>query len=197
VNIVLATGNPHKREEMAWIIADLGLPLAIVDSPVPLPEVEEDGTTLAENAAKKAAAVCRATGLPALADDTGLEIDALGGEPGVYAARWAGPGCVYADNVAKALRELKGVPAALRTARFRCVVALCRHPGGEPLLAEGRVEGRIAESPSGEGGFGYDPIFWLPERGCSLAALAEEEKNRISHRYRALAALGELLAAES
>jgi len=132
--------------------------------------------------------------MPALADDTGLEIDALGGAPGHHAARWAGPECVAADNVAKALRELGGVPEAERTARFRCVMALVDPSGAaEPLVAEGRVEGRIAEALSGEGGFGYDPIFYLPEQGCTLAELGEAEKNRLSHRFRALAALGELL----
>ncbi len=192
--IVIATGNAHKKMEIAAIVAELGLPLEIVEPGVDLPEVDEDGDTLEYNALKKAREVAEATGMPALADDTGLEIDALGGAPGHHAARWAGPECVAADNVAKALRELGGVPEAERTARFRCVMALVDPSGAaEPLVAEGRVEGRIAEALSGEGGFGYDPIFYLPEQGCTLAELGEAEKNRLSHRFRALAALGELL----
>ena len=194
MRVVLATGNPHKVEEIRAIARELALPLEIVDPPADMPPVVEDGDTLAANAIKKAVAVCRALGLPALADDTGLEIDALGGAPGLHAARWAGPEQDFAANVAKALRELAGVPAEKRTARFRCVVALCERPDAPPLLAEGRVEGAIAEAPSGEGGFGYDPVFYLPERGLTLAEIPAGEKNRLSHRYRALAALGEKLA---
>jgi XTP/dITP diphosphohydrolase len=189
VKLVIATGNAHKREEIAAIAAELGLPFSIVVPPAPLPEVLEDGDSLEANAAKKAREVAAAVGLPALADDTGLEIDALGGAPGIYAARWAGPEGDARKNIAKALRELYGVPEALRTARFRCVMALCRDPAEPPLFAEGRVEGRIAESPSGTEGFGYDPIFYLPDRGCTLAELPADTKNRLSHRYRALADL--------
>ncbi|MBN2172404.1 MAG: RdgB/HAM1 family non-canonical purine NTP pyrophosphatase [Candidatus Krumholzibacteriota bacterium] len=195
VRVVLATGNPHKVAEIRAIVRELDLPLEIVDPPAALPPVVEDGATLEANAVKKAAAVCRALGMPALADDTGLEIDALGGAPGLRAARWAGPEQDFAANVAKALGELAGVPAERRTARFRCVVALCMNPDAAPLLAEGRVEGRIAEAPAGAGGFGYDPIFYLPERELTLAEIPAGEKNRLSHRYRALAALGEKLRA--
>ena len=193
MRIVLATGNPHKRQEIARILVELGLPLILVDPPRPLPEVVEDGTSLAENATRKAVAVARALGMATLADDTGLAIDALNGEPGIHAARWAGPECIAANNVAKALRLLAGVPVERRSARFLCVVALCVDPDAPPLLAEGRLEGHIAEAAAGAGGFGYDPIFYLPDRGCTLAELAEGEKNRLSHRYRALAALGKIL----
>ncbi len=194
MRIILATGNAHKKEEIGRIIAELGLPLTIVEPGVKLPEVIEDGDTLEANALKKAREVAGALGMIALADDTGLEIDALGGAPGHHAARWAGPECVAADNVAKALRDLEGVAGAERAARFRCVMALVS-PAGETLqIAEGVVEGRIAETAAGGGGFGYDPIFYLPEQGCSMAELDESEKNRLSHRYRALAALGEQLA---
>lgn len=192
--IVIATGNAHKKLEIAAIVAELGLPLEIVEPDAALPEVDEDGDTLEYNALKKAREVAEAVGMPALADDTGLEIDALGGAPGHHAARWAGPDCIAADNVAKALKELHGVPEARRTARFRCVMALVDPSGAaEPLVAEGRVEGVIAETVSGSGGFGYDPIFFLPEQGCTLAELGEDEKNRLSHRFRALEALGKLL----
>ncbi len=194
MRIILATGNAHKKAEIGRIVTELGLPLTIVEPGVKLPEVIEDGDTLEANALKKAREVAGALGMIALADDTGLEIDALGGAPGHHAARWAGPDCKAADNVAKALRDLEGVAGAERTARFRCVMALVS-PAGETLqIAEGVVEGRIAETAAGGGGFGYDPIFYLPEQGCSMAELDESEKNRLSHRYRALAALGELLA---
>ncbi len=194
MKLVLATGNAHKRREIGAIVAALGLPLELVDPGVPLPEVEEDGDTLAANAVKKARTVALALGLPALADDTGLEVDALGGAPGHHAARYAGPECDAVKNVAKLLAALAGVPAARRTARFRCVMALVVDPRGEPLLGEGRVEGLIAEASSGGGGFGYDPVFWLPERSCTLAELPEAEKNALSHRQRALADLGRRLA---
>jgi XTP/dITP diphosphohydrolase len=196
VKIVLATGNAHKRQEIAEIVDRLQLPLTIVEPPIPLPEVIEDGDTLEANAIKKALEVCRAVGLPALADDTGLEIDFLGGEPGIYAARWAGPDCDFKQNIAKALKGLAGVPADKRTARFRTVVALVTDPGSEPILAQGRVEGVIAEQELGGGGFGYDPIFFLPEIGKSMAELTEMEKNRLSHRFRALEQLGQVLGAE-
>ncbi len=193
MKVVLATGNPHKREEMERIVAELGLPLAIVDPPAPLPEVIEDGGTLEANAVKKAVEVAAATGMPALADDTGLEIDALGGRPGLYSARYAGSDCDPAANIAKVLAELAGVPEQERGARFRCVMALCPGPGEAPMITEGIVEGRICDAPVGGGGFGYDPVFFLPEQGCTMAELPADVKNRLSHRYRALAALGELL----
>lgn len=193
MKLVLATGNAHKREEMAAIIAALGLPLTVVAPAGSLPEVVEDGDTLEANAIKKARTVALALGLPALADDTGLEVDALGGAPGHHAARYAGPEQDAAKNVAKLLAALGGVPLPRRTARFRCVVALVVDPRGEPLLGEGRVEGLIAEARAGAGGFGYDPVFWLPESSCTLAELPEAAKNALSHRYRALADLGRRL----
>ncbi len=192
--IILATGNMHKVEEIARIVADLDLPLEITMPFAPLPDVVEDGDSLEANAAKKACEIAAAVGGATLADDTGLEIDALGGAPGILAARWAGPECDAKQNVAKALRELEGVPEAERTARFRCVIALCPGPGEAPLFAEGKVEGRIALAASGDEGFGYDPIFFLPERGCTMAELGDAEKNQLSHRYRALVQLGKLLA---
>jgi len=189
VRVVLATRNPHKVAEISAICAELGLPLSIEAPPADLPETVEDGDTLEANAAKKAREAAAFCGCAALADDTGLEIDALGGAPGHHAARWAGPEQDAARNVAKALRELAGVPEGKRTARFRTVVALCPGPREGCLLAEGRVEGRILEERRGVGGFGYDPIFLVPELGRSLAELDEAEKNRLSHRFRALEAL--------
>ena len=196
MKVVLATKNPHKVEEIAAIGRELGWSLEIVAPPADLPETVEDGDTLEANAVKKAREAADFCGCAALADDTGLEIDALGGAPGHQAARWSGPECDHRKNVAKALSELEGVAAAERTARFRTVVALCPGPGEDCLLAEGRVEGAIAGERRGEGGFGYDPVFLIPELGRTLAELPAEEKNRLSHRFRALEALAAKLARE-
>jgi len=189
VKVVLATKNPHKVDEIRAICAELGLPLEIEAPPADLPETVEDGDTLEVNAAKKAREAADFCGCAAMADDTGLEIDALGGAPGHHAARYAGPEHDHRKNTAKALRELAGLPEAERTARFRTVVALCPGPGEDCIFAEGRVEGRISEAERGEGGFGYDPIFFIPELGKTLAELDAGEKNRLSHRFRALEAL--------
>jgi XTP/dITP diphosphohydrolase len=154
--------------------------------------VDEPYGTLRENAVHKARAVVTFTGLTALADDTGLEVEALGGAPGVYTARYAGPGATYADNVAKLLSELDGIDE--RSARFRTVVALVG-TDGTTVTAEGALDGRIAQAPRGAHGFGYDPVFEVAERGDrTLAELPEDEKNQISHRARALHRLAELLA---
>lgn len=185
--LVLGTQNPDKLVEVREIVAGMGLASEIVEG-LSWPEVAETGATLEENALLKATAVTEATGLPALADDTGLEVSALGGEPGVHTARYAGPDASYADNVAKLLRELVG--AADRSARFVTVVALAL-PDGESVTAEGAVEGRIAEARRGKGGFGYDPVFEV--EGVTLAEMGPEAKNRLSHRARALRALGEVL----
>jgi XTP/dITP diphosphohydrolase len=156
-----------------------------------LDEVEETGATFAANAALKAQAAVRATGLPALADDSGLEVDALGGEPGVRSARWAGM-VTAAERNALLLRRLKDVPEAQRGARFVCVIAVC-HPDGRSAAARGEISGRITWEPLGDGGFGYDPLFLLPEVGRTYAQLTPEEKNSRSHRARAFAALQPLL----
>ena len=153
----------------------------------------KDFKTYATNTRLKAQAFAVASGLLTLADDSGLEVDALRGAPGVLSSRYASPGTSDSQRVDYLLSKLVDVLWEQRTARFRCVMALCAGPGCEPLLAEGRVEGRIAFAPAGAEGFGYDPIFYLPERGCTLAQLPAAEKNRLSHRYRALAALGEKL----
>ena len=192
--LCLATRNPHKLQEIRAVLADLGvrLPLVGMDDFPACPEVVEDEPTLEANAAKKARETCACTGLPTLADDTGLEVEALGGAPGVFSARWAGPGCTYADNNAKLLSALDGVPEPGRTARFRCVMALAI-PGTTATppavrLFEGRIDGRITRQPRGIAGFGYDPVFWVDEAGCTLAELSAAAKNSLSHRARALAA---------
>lgn len=190
--LVLATRNPGKVREMAALLADLGVTMRSLFDVPGAPEVEEDGRTFAENAVKKAETIARFTGLPALADDSGLEVDALGGAPGVFSARYAGEGASDAANNEKLLAALAGVPAERRTARYRCVLALAA-PGMPTVTVEGVCEGRIAEQPRGTGGFGYDPLFYLPGRGKTMAELRPEEKNAISHRGQALRRLKALL----
>ena len=159
------------------------------------PDVEETGSTLEENARIKASALAAAIGLPAIADDTGLEVDALDGAPGIYAARYAGPDATYADNLAKLLRELEGVYPTLRTARFATVAIAC-WPDGREVSVRGEVEGVIAATPAGDSGFGYDPVFVPTEGdGRSFAQMTAGEKHAISHRGRAFAKLAEALSA--
>ncbi len=188
----MASANPDKVEEIALLMADVA---HILPRPAEVPDVIEDADTLEGNARLKAVAICNATGLPAIADDTGLEIDHLEGAPGVYTARFAGENATYADNVAKTLAVLRGVPEGDRTARFR-TVALLRFPDGRELIGEGVVEGKIAREATGDGGFGYDPIFVPDEgQGLSFAQMHPNTKHAISHRGRALRALkGELSA---
>lgn len=180
---VVATANPDKATEIAAILDGFDL----VPRPPDVPEVEETGTTLVENARLKAAALVAATGIAAIADDTGLEVDALGGAPGVYSSRYAGPAATYADNVAKLLDELAGETE--RRARFR-TVALAVFPDGREVAAEGVVDGRIAQEARGTTGFGYDPVFVADEGdGRTFAEMASAEKHAISHRGRAFRAL--------
>jgi XTP/dITP diphosphohydrolase len=187
VKFVLATFNRDKARELIALLARPGLEIVpIADWPGAMAP-EETGGTLLENARIKARAALALTGLPAIADDTGLEVDALGGAPGVHAARYAGPGATYADNVAKLLDRLASVPERGRTARFRTTCVAC-FPGGREIVADGVLEGRIGAALSGANGFGYDPIFVLPD-GRTLAELSDAEKNRDSHRARALKAL--------
>jgi XTP/dITP diphosphohydrolase len=194
--LVLATRNRDKVSEMQRLFADLpldGLRCAL-DFP-DLEEVEETGTTLAENALLKARAVAEATGLMSVADDTGLFVDALEGAPGIYAARYAGEGCTYADNREKLLRELASIPSP-RRARFKTAMALVDprgEDGASEHLVEGVLEGEILSEMRGEGGFGYDPVFYLPAEGRTLAEMAIEEKNKISHRAQAAAAMHQYL----
>jgi XTP/dITP diphosphohydrolase len=191
---VLASMNPDKRRELQELLGLPGVTLRSLDEFPHAAAPEEHGATLIENARIKAGAACALTGLPAIADDTGLEVDALGGEPGVRAARFAGPDATDAQNCALLLARLRGVPAERRTARFRCVMA-ARWPDGWEAVAEGVLEGRITEAPRGEQGFGYDPLFEAEGLGLTLAELSPAEKNEISHRARAARALGSRLAA--
>jgi XTP/dITP diphosphohydrolase len=185
-DVVLATANPHKAEEMTAVLREAGF--TVRPRPEGVEEVDETADTLEANALLKAQALAAATGSAAVADDTGLFVDALGGRPGVHSARYAGPGATYADNVAKLLEDLAGV-AAPRRAHFRTVIALA-YPDGRSLTVEGVLDGQILTAARGEGGFGYDPVFEADETpGRTLAELSAQEKNRISHRGRALGAL--------
>ena len=190
--IVLATRNRHKGEELAALLEGLGIRIRTLADFPDAPEVEEDGATCEANAIKKAREIARATGLTAVADDTGLEVDALGGRPGVYAARYAGEHATYADNCRKLLEELRGVPRTNRTARFITVAAIAS-PGGDVQVAQGVLPGLITELPVGDRGFGYDPVFMVPDSGKTLAELTPGEKNRISHRSKAFALVRKLL----
>jgi XTP/dITP diphosphohydrolase len=186
--LVLATFNRHKAAEILAILPRLPLKIrTLADFPGAVPAVE-DGATLEENALKKALAAARFTGLPALADDTGLEVDALAGAPGVRSARYAGETASYEQNNALLLASLAKVPAEKRSARFACVVALAL-PSGITAAARGTLEGAIALAPRGAKGFGYDPLFLVGEGPLTLAELSEEAKNALSHRARALAAI--------
>lgn len=192
-DLMLATGNPGKVRELRDLLAlHLDLTSAALltprDWPAPLPDVAEMGATFAENARLKAEALAAATGLPALADDSGLCVDALGGAPGLYSARWAGAGASDADRNTKLLLALADVPPERRTAHFICAIALAL-PSGRTVLAEGVCEGLILDTPCGVDGFGYDPLFLLPAVGRTMAELTAEEKNRLSHRALAISRL--------
>lgn len=193
MNLVLATNNRDKVREMRHALDGLAVRILTRDDYPGIPEVVEDGATLAENSLKKARALCEATGLPAVADDTGLEVDALDGAPGVFSSRFAGPDVTYEENVQELLRRMKGVPGPKRTARFRCVIALVE-PSGAEILVEGICEGMILDAPRGVGGFGYDPVFLIPSRDRTFAELSVEEKNEISHRGLAMARMRRVLS---
>jgi XTP/dITP diphosphohydrolase len=182
--IVLSTRNRDKLTEFEQALQSLPIQLICAADLPGAPEVEEDGATLQENALKKARALHRFSGLPTVADDTGLEVDALEGAPGVYSSRYAGPEATYADNVERVLFELQGLPSSLRTARFRCIIAYVDKERQETF--EGVCEGVIIDEPRGSAGFGYDPIFLVPELGRTFAEMSLEEKNQISHRGIAL-----------
>jgi XTP/dITP diphosphohydrolase len=191
-DIVLATRNRHKGAEIAELLAGLGLTIRTLDEFPHAPEVVEDGATCEANAVKKAREIAAATGLPTVADDTGLEVDALGGRPGVYAARYAGEQATYEDNCRKLIHELSGVPTGKRTARFITVAALA-FPSNGVRVTTGELPGLITDAPAGSQGFGYDPVFFVLELGKTLAELSSEEKNRVSHRAKAFMKLRELL----
>ena len=184
--LVLASGNPGKLRELSAILGELGYQLH-AQSEFEVEEVAETGTTFVENAIIKARHAAALTGLPTLADDSGIEVDALDGAPGVYSARFSGADADDAANNALLVNKLRDIPATQRTARYRAVIVLMRHAADpSPLICEGSWEGMIQMEPAGEGGFGYDPYFFLPDRGCTSAQLSASEKNRLSHRGAAL-----------
>lgn len=193
-SLVLATNNQHKVKEIKAILKKAGIKLRVLtlDAFPKKPPVVEDRQTLRGNAAKKAREVARQTGHYALSDDTGLFIRALKGRPGVYSARFAGEHCTFDDNNRKVMRLMKNIPLARRQASFRCVAALAS-PKGKVVSVEGRLEGRIALSPRGKEGFGYDPIFEVVTLGRTFAELGPRIKNKISHRARAFAQVPTLL----
>jgi XTP/dITP diphosphohydrolase len=185
--LVVASKNPDKVAEIEQVLDELGLAGEIVRG-LDWPDVEETGETLEENALLKARAVMESVGLPALADDTGLEVDSLGGMPGVRTARFAGAGASYQDNVDLLLREMAGIEN--RRAQFRTAVALVM-PDGSEMVVDGLLDGVIADAPRGDGGFGYDPVFEVADR--TLSEMGVAQKNTLSHRARALRALAEAL----
>ncbi len=190
--LVVATSNQGKLREIRALLEPLGIRVVSAREAGFKGDIEEVGESFEENARLKAETVARALGKPALADDSGLEVDALGGAPGVRSARYAGEGATDEANNRKLLEALRGLPPEQRGARFVCVMCLVT-PQGRCITARGELAGRIALEPRGEGGFGYDPVFELPELGVSVAEISPEEKNRISHRARALQSLASQL----
>ena len=190
--IIFATGNEGNMKEIRMILADLGVPVLSMKEAGVSADIVEDGKTFEENAAIKAETIRDLTGAIVLADDSGLEIDYLGGEPGIYSARYMGEDTSYDIKNQNLLDRLEGVPDEKRTARFVCAICAAL-PDGRKLTTRGTIEGIIGHGISGENGFGYDPIFWLPEYGCSTAELSPEKKNELSHRGKALRAIKEQL----
>ncbi|SQD79843.1 XTP/dITP diphosphatase [Moritella yayanosii] len=187
--VVLATGNPGKVREMSALLAEFGLEV-LPQSNFNIVEANETGTTFIENAIIKAKHAAALTGLPAIADDSGLAVDALQGVPGIYSARYAGVDASDRDNLLKLLDALKGVPTAQRTARFHCVLVYMTHAEDPtPLVCHGSWDGVITQQPSGEDGFGYDPIFFVESEGCTSAELTKQRKSELSHRGQALTKL--------
>ncbi len=192
--LVLATSNRGKLAELQPLMADAGFTL-VTQGELGVDDAIEDGLTFIENALKKARHACLATGLPALADDSGLVVPSLGGEPGLYSARYAGAHGDHAANIGKLLQRLHGVDGDGRTAYFHCVIVLLRHAADpQPWVFEGSWHGRVLDAPRGDGGFGYDPVFLDPASGLTAAELPAATKNRVSHRGQALSALRARLA---
>lgn len=187
--IVLATNNPGKVREINEMLA--GYDLSVVSQAAfNVPDVEETGLTFVENALLKARNASMHTGFPAIADDSGLEVDALSGAPGIYSARYAGQGSTDEANLQKLLDDLREIPQSGRTARFQCLMVYLRHPHDPtPLIFQGTWEGRVLHAPRGENGFGYDPVFFVPTHNCASAELEADIKNSLSHRGQALRAL--------
>ena len=192
MKLLIATHNPGKKREYAELLQGLNVELITLDDLGIGEAVEEDGESYAENALLKAQFYAAAEGVLTLADDSGLEVDALGGAPGVLTARYAGEGATDEQRYSLLLRQLREVPDERRTARFRCAIALA-WPDGPTEVTQGTCEGRITHKPRGKHGFGYDPVFYVPKYGCTMAELPLEIKNRISHRARAAAAAREIL----
>src|SRR5690606_6465490 len=191
--VVLATGNAGKLREISALLSPRGFEI-LSQAELGIDGAEETGSTFEENALLKARHAARAASLPALADDSGIEVDALGGRPGVHSARYAGPGATDADNITRLLAELAELPANARRARFCCVIAYVRFADDPaPLFARGAWEGHIAMAPSGAGGFGYDPVFIPDGQSTSAAEMSPSAKNAVSHRGQALAALLRLI----
>lgn len=184
--IVLASGNNGKLREFSQLLALLGFTL-LPQSEFAVPEVAETGLSFVENAIIKARHAAEITGLPTLADDSGLEIDALHGAPGIYSSRFAGDNATDADNIDKVLDALRDIPETERSARFQCVLVFMRHAKDPtPLICQASWQGQILSEPVGDGGFGYDPIFRVAETDCSAAELSNEQKHAISHRGKAM-----------
>jgi XTP/dITP diphosphohydrolase len=191
--IVLASNNAGKVREINQLLEGTGIRV-VPQGDFGVPEAEETGLTFVENAILKARNAAQHSGLPAIADDSGIEVDALHGAPGIHSARYAGPGSSDEDNVGKLLHALESVPEAERGARFQCVLVYLRHASDPtPLICQGTWEGRILEAPRGENGFGYDPVFYVPTHGCSAAELHPAIKNKLSHRGQALRRLRQRL----
>lgn len=187
--MVLASGNAGKVRELNHLLAGFDIEI-VPQTQFNISEAIEDGLSFVENSIIKARHAAKLTGLPAIADDSGIEVDALNHAPGIYSARYSGEPANDQRNNDKMLRELTGVPEAKRTARYQCVLVFMRDGNDPmPIIAQGSLEGRILEAPRGTGGFGYDPIFWLPDHGCAAAEISLEEKNKISHRAKAMQAL--------
>lgn len=192
-SIVLASGNQGKIKELNQLLTPMGWHIRS-QSEWQVEDAEETGLSFVENAILKARHACQQTGLPSLADDSGLAVDALGGAPGIYSARFAGVGASDSDNIAVLLDKLKDTPQNERSARFICVLVFMQHASDPtPIICQGEWEGSILTAPEGDGGFGYDPVFQVPERGCSAAQLSAADKQLLSHRGKALAQLRRLL----
>lgn len=194
MQLVLATNNRDKVKEIKHLLEELPVTILTADDFLEFPDPEETGSTLVENAVLKARAISGFCELPALADDSGLEVDALNGAPGVYSSRYAGENVTYKDNYTKLLLEMAGVPQEKRTARFRCVIAIVWEDGSVETV-EGVAEGLITTTVEGDRGFGYDPVFFYPPLGKRFSEMTLDEKNQVSHRGKALQAARELLIA--
>jgi XTP/dITP diphosphohydrolase len=182
MKIVFASNNEHKLLEIKQLFKPKNIEI-ISQVQLKIPEIEETALTFVENAILKARNACQHANLPAMADDSGLEVDALLGKPGIYSARYAGARATYADNIAKLLQELRAIPQAKRSARFQCIIVFMKSAADPtPIICQGTWEGEIVFEPKGTNGFGYDPVFWVPTHKCTAAQLSLELKNKISHR---------------